>query len=367
MVWSPGLPLSRFGYWVTLLMALAVGVATVGIAQTSDSTPPRSTAPTPLADNEVGRLFDLPQPGLSRRGATPAVTGNSAADSRIAEVASSRGYQHHGEPLDTMGSYRGRRLQQRAIDDLIDLQAAMTEEAGVSLTITSSYRSASQQRQLFRSQLSTSSLALRHRVVTTSEIGLGLADDVLNHAMRRAAPPGFSRHHTGLVMDVKSQGLVLYSFANSTAYDWLVDNDYENAMAFGWIPSYPPRAKGLGPDPEPWEWAWIGRQTAECAVARTCALGALDSVGATGTVGWAVTPTGSPPTALRLVTAEGKEPMAVTWIERFDVGVSLGEGSGLGFMSDQGLPAGVEWACVEARSASGSPWNRIGCNPVDTP
>lgn len=354
----------RLGLWAALVVALALAVSAVGLAQSSGSTTLGAVADPLLTDNEVGRLFDLPQPGLSRRGVTPVVTGNSDADSRIAEVAESRGYHRHGEPLDPMGSYQGRRLQQRAIDDLADLQAALLAEEGVSLTITSSYRSFSQQRQLFRNQVSTSSLTLRRRVVTNSEIGLGLADDVLNHAMRRAAPPGFSRHHTGLVVDVKSQGLVLFNFANSTAYDWLVRNNYENAMAFGWIPSYPPRAKGLGPGPEPWEWAWIGRQTARCAIAGTCALGALDRIDATTNAGWAMTASGSRPAELRLVTAEGKDTLDVTWVERFDVGVSLGTGTGVGFSSKQVLPDDVEWACVEARPTGGDPWNRIGCSPV---
>jgi len=52
-------------------------------------------------------------------------------------VAVSRGYQRRGEPLDPMGRYQGRALQQRAIDDLVQLQAAMASDIGATLTLTS--------------------------------------------------------------------------------------------------------------------------------------------------------------------------------------------------------------------------------------
>lgn len=351
---------SRRALWLALLVALVAGVGAISLA------PDRSggvlPGQVPLDDDTVGRLFDEPLPGLSDRSATPTATGTSSADARIRQVALARGYRLRGEPLDPMGSYQGRLLQQRAIDDLVDLQAALLADEGVSLTITSAQRTATRQRQLFLSQINSSSFALRGRLVTNNEIGLGLADDVLNHAMALAAPPGFSRHHTGLVIDVSSQGLGLFAFATTRAYAWLSDDSYANAMAHGWVPSYPPGASGQGPNPEPWEWAWIGRDAAECALERSCADGSLDAAGDGRTRGWATTPTGQPAHALRLRTAEGTERLTVAPVTRFDVVAAVGADElAVGFSATERPATGDRWACVEARTRASGPWNRIGC------
>ena len=348
----------RLLLWVTLV-ALVATVTAVAVTGDQTSTPAQ---PSALTDDQVGRLPDGPMPGVAQRGAVPTATGNRAADQRIQDVALSRGYRLRGEPLDPMGSYQGRALQQRAIDDLVAMQAAMSSDIGVTLTLTSAHRSAARQRQLFVTQLALSAVTVRGRGVTNAEIAAGLADDVLHHAMRIAAPPGFSRHHTGLVIDVSSAGVGGFAFADTAAYAWLTANDYRNAMAYGWVPSYPPGASGQGPNPEPWEWAWIGRDAAACARADTCASGALDLADTTGVVGWASTPTDTPPARYRLVTAAGTQPFTATPQARIDLEVVYGSGaSALGFAGRVGVARNDRWACVEARSSAGDPWSRIGC------
>ncbi len=338
--------------------AAAVLAQTVSAPESQAQPPP---AGNPLEDSEVGRLFDNPLPGLSQIRSTPRVTGNAGADARIRDVAVSRGYRRRGEPLDAMGSYQGRALQQRAIDDLVQLQTAMASDIGSRLTLTSGQRSVSRQRGLFLGRLRSSSLTLRGRMVSNSEIGAGRADDVLNHAMRRAAPPGFSRHHTGLAIDVASDGLALFGFANSRAYDWLSENRYENAMRYGWIPSYPPNAASQGPAPEPWEWVWIGRDSAECAREITCAGGGL--TGAVGrTTGWAIAANATAVRDLRLLTFKGTERLTTSTVRRFDVATAYDLDDPLvGFDAPELPPSGSRWACVEARTRAGGPWNPIGC------
>ncbi|MEM7284980.1 MAG: D-alanyl-D-alanine carboxypeptidase family protein [Actinomycetota bacterium] len=338
---------------------LGAGGLTVVSARGGSTTPTQATS---LTDDEVGRLPDAPMPGVADRSAVPTTTGNRAADERIRDVAVSRGYRLRGEPLDPMSSYQGRALQQRAIDDLQAMQSALSDDTGTTLTLTSAHRSAARQRELFRSQLASSALTLRGRSVSNSEIAAGLADDVLNHAMRIAAPPGFSRHHTGLVIDVSSGGVGGFGFVSTTAYEWLTRDDYANAMAHGWVPSYPPNASGQGPEPEPWEWAWIGRDAAACARAGTCAFGSLDRAH-DGTVdGWAATPDDLAPFRYRLVTADDVTTFTPLPAIRIDLEVVYGGGADqLGFSAALDVPTGARWACVEARSASGTPWSRIGC------
>ncbi|MFV2039221.1 MAG: D-alanyl-D-alanine carboxypeptidase family protein [Acidimicrobiales bacterium] len=344
-----------------LFALIAIIVGGIVLVRSRPDTDQSITGQAPLRDHEVGRLFDQPLPGLSQRRSTPTATGNARADARIRDVAFARGYQLRVEALYPMGTYQGRRLQQRAIDDLVDLQAAMFEEVGVRLTLTSAHRSAVRQRGLFLAQINSSSLRLRGRLVTNNEIALGLADDVLNNAMLIAAPPGFSRHHTGLTIDVSSQGFASFNFANSTAYRWLTENRYSNAMAYGWVASYPPGAAAQGPNPEPWEWVWIGRDAAECAAARTCATGGVDAV-STGVIGWAINADRAPIGRFRLLTANGTRALKLEAVSRYDVAVALGlTEAEVGFAGSQTLPASARWACVEAQTSAGGPWNPVGC------
>ena len=350
---------NRIVLWVALIALIGAGGFAVRSAGDATTAPAQSLT---LTDDEVGRLPDAPMPGVADRAAVPTTTGNRSADERIRDVAVSRGYRLRGEPLDPLGSYQGRALQPRAIDDLVAMQAAMAGEIGASLTLTSAHRSASRQRELFLSQLSVSAITLRGRSITNGEIAAGLADDVLNHAMRIAAPPGFSRHHTGLVIDVSSGGVGGFAFATTAAYAWLTEDGYANAMAYGWVPSYPPDASGQGPNPEPWEWAWIGRDAAACARASTCADGSLDLADGQVVTGWAKTPADAPPFRYRLVTADDATVFTPTPTSRVNLEIVFGSGAAaLGFTADMSLPDGARWACVETRSQPGAPWSRAGC------
>ncbi len=340
---------------VTMALVLAVGPVPTSHAQEE---PPR------LSGTQVARLFDRPLPALSQRTSAPAITGDRAADRRIAAVARERGYRFRGDPLDALGWYQGRRLHQRAIDDLIDLQAAMRADIGVQLQLTAAHRSVSYQRAIFRARLAASSMLLRGRVVSSREVAAGRADDVLHRAMRRAAPPGFSKHHTGYAIDVASGGFAGFGFRRSAAWRWLARDRFANAMRFGWIPSYPDRATGQGPDPEPWEWVWIGRDAAACAREATCARGGLDSVSVSAdrVRGWAMSPDGTRVRRLRLVTADGSQRLRPDRLERFDVElVHHPAPRRAGFVAPADLRRKLRWACLEARAERRGPWSRVSC------
>ena len=202
-------------------------------------------------------------------------------------------------------------------------------------------------------------------MVTNREIAQGRADDVLAAVMDRVAPPGFSKHHTGFAIDVASRGLGGFAFRQSRAFGWLTEDNYANAMRFGWIPSYPDGAAHLGPRPEPWEWVWIGRDAAECGRERSCAQGSLDGIGKRRrkVKGWAATPEGRAVRRLRVVTAPGTIMLdGLVPTKRYDVAAATGFAiDGLGFTVRVPVPRKAEWVCLEARTARREPWSRVDC------
>lgn len=333
---------------VRVLVAVVLVVAGVPGASAAAVARPGPEPPPPLSDTEVALLFDTPLPALSQPVSAPAITGNRVADRRIVRLAIARGYRLRGEPLDPLGWYQGRQLHQRAIDDLVAMQAAMRAEAGVSLTVTSGYRSRSTQRALFV-----------RRLPAASAIAAGRADGAVDLAMRWVAPPGFSKHQTGYAIDVASGGVGGSGFSSTTAYRWLSADRYANAMRFGWIPSYPPGAEMQGPNPEPWEWVWIGRAAAACARARNCPTG--DVVARNRRLeAWAISGESLAP-RLRLTTRGGRRVVRARRVDRFDVTDVYGAATTrVGFSARARLAPAARWYCVEVRPRGGA-WQRLGC------
>jgi hypothetical protein len=192
----------------------------------------------------------------------PSVTGDPLADARIAAVAAARGYRLRSDAdpaaLAAIGS---RQLQTPALDAFRRLQARAAAE-GIRLEVVSGYRSVARQRAIFQAALAGQGRLRIGREYTVREIASGNADDALHAVLAESAPPGFSRHHTGYVMDLNdpSTGRDFTEFAASPAYRWLSAVNYLNAKRSGFIPSYPPGASGQGPEPEPWEYAWVGEE-----------------------------------------------------------------------------------------------------------
>jgi D-alanyl-D-alanine carboxypeptidase len=188
------------------------------------------------------------------------VTGDTAADLRITQIATRRGYR-----LRAVADERGlvwlgeNRTHPKALQAYRELRGAARAE-GITLDLVSGYRSLDHQRRIFVARLSESSRVLRGRDVSPEEIGQGRADDVVDEVLKTSAIPGYSKHHTGYAMDWidTTSGMAFTDFERTPANRWLEAGNYENAKRFGFIPSYPPGASEQGPDPETWEFVWVG-------------------------------------------------------------------------------------------------------------
>jgi len=191
----------------------------------------------------------------------PAVTGEAASDGRIVRLARARGYRLHPEadPVALVDAGGGRALQPMALVDFRRLVAGAAAE-GVRLELISGFRALARQRAIFLSALAENGRERIGRAYSPGEIAAGAADAALEATLAASAPPGFSRHHTGLALDLNdpSTGRPFTDFGSSPAYRWLAADNYLNAKRFGFVPSYPPEASAQGPDPEPWEFVWVG-------------------------------------------------------------------------------------------------------------
>lgn len=124
----------------------------------------------------------------------------------------------------------GLMLERRAAEELVELSAAAAAD-GVTLIISSAYRSYEYQKDLFRR------FAER---------------DGEEAASRYSAREGTSQHQLGTTVDF---GDITNSFASSDAGIWMENN----AGGFGWSLSYPRDMEELtGYKWESWHWRWIG-------------------------------------------------------------------------------------------------------------
>ncbi len=218
---------------------------------------PRAALPT-LSGVEFRDLYNRyePVPGSRKLTSAPPITGNAEADRHIRNIAVSRGYrlrsQHTGRLVTALGvpvdSVAGAQL-----NALANRAAA----AGYRLGASYGYRSADHQRSIFTSRICCYS---------ATQIVQGRADGAIVAALRWVALPGFSKHQSGMALDLKAAGGSGGSFAGSGVGRWMAANNYRMAKEYGFIPSYPPGAGLQGPEPEPWEYVYVGRKAIECAV-----------------------------------------------------------------------------------------------------
>jgi D-alanyl-D-alanine carboxypeptidase len=143
------------------------------------------------------------------------------------------------EPADLIelryGSYRagitGTMMLRRKAEAALEEMAAAAREAGLTLTVSSAYRSYQYQAGSFQRWT----------------VRLGLAQ-----AERVSARPGRSQHQLGLVVDF---GAIDNSFAATAQGRWVL----ANASRFGWSLSYPRGYEWLtGYDWESWHYRYVG-------------------------------------------------------------------------------------------------------------
>jgi D-alanyl-D-alanine carboxypeptidase len=127
-------------------------------------------------------------------------------------------------------SRSGMTLRKAAADSLNEMAAAARRD-GITLVVSSAYRSYDYQEQVY------------HRIVR--EMGREAAD-------RESARPGHSQHQTGLVADF---GSIDDSFAQSAAGRWMA----ANAGRFGWSLSFPDGYEAVtGYRWESWHFRYVG-------------------------------------------------------------------------------------------------------------
>ncbi|WP_461247324.1 M15 family metallopeptidase [Treponema sp. R6D11] len=137
------------------------------------------------------------------------------------------------------GSYlvsrKGLLLRKPAADSLEEMSAASKKE-GVTLTASSSYRSAAYQAQVYE------------RIV--KEMGKEAAD-------RESARPGYSQHQLGLAVDF---GSISDDFTGTKEEVWLT----KNAWRYGWSISFPKDMEAVtGYRWESWHYRYVGRELAK--------------------------------------------------------------------------------------------------------
>jgi zinc D-Ala-D-Ala carboxypeptidase len=187
------------------------------------------------------------------------ITGDDELDARIRDAAEARGYRRQPVVTAELVWVDGRRLQAPVAEAWLEMKSAARAD-GVALELRSAYRDLDGQQSLFRRRL-----------------GAQTSDAAIDTALRFAAPPGYSRHQTGFVLDVSQAGVEQGGFVNTAAYAWLAADDFAAPRAHGFVPSYPGDGERMGPDPEPWEFAWVGAGRIACATGVTHSSGFCDA------------------------------------------------------------------------------------------
>lgn len=136
-------------------------------------------------------------------------------------------------------SYNGFVVSAKIVPDMTAMFNAAAA-AGVPLSLTSSYRS-------YSNQVATYNNWVRVNGSTAA------ADTV-------SARPGYSEHQTGFVFDLSAGSCSLECFRGSAQYNWMM----ANAHNFGFIERYPVGLESItGYSPEAWHWRYVGAATAQ--------------------------------------------------------------------------------------------------------
>jgi len=104
---------------------------------------------------------------------------------------------------------------------------------GVDLRIASGFRSIQRQQEIIRMKMQ--------------------AGQALASILTLLAPPGYSEHHTGCAVDIRTPGIKSLDpeFENSAAFQWLS----RHAASYGFTMTYP-RDNAQGFQYEPWHWCY---------------------------------------------------------------------------------------------------------------
>lgn len=179
------------------------------------------------------------------------IYNNKQADDRIRNIAEERGYKKRvSADESTLVWQSGKRTQPKLRENYIKMKKEL-EKQNISIHLVSGYRSSTHQRKIFKNKMGK---------IDITKITSGFYDKKINSVLEISSIPGYSRHHSGYTVDLGcGNDYLVYSFATTPCYEWLSNDNFENAKRFGFIPSYPENVDKQGPNPEPWEYVWVGQ------------------------------------------------------------------------------------------------------------
>ncbi len=328
-------------------------------------------------DEFVAFLERAPLPGTTPPGPAPSITGAAAADARIRVLAEATDYRRRPESTLNVTRVAGVVLNAEAGQAVVQM-AAKAAAVGAPFSAASGFRSIDDQRRIFLDQLTAQGYQRIGRPYSASEIASGAADGAVTEVLRLNSIPGYSFHHTGDAVDLVAPGGSLGSFSSSAAYRWLSVDNYANAKAFGFVPSYPVGAGRIGPEPEPWEFTFVGGRSLRCAnnvlllADRTpgrCPVGNLDGVvtnGTTVTVGGWAADDDAPSTPLDVhISIDGAIQPVRADRDRPDVGAATPYGPRHGYEAVFTVPYGSHSVCAYAlNDVPGEDNTLLGCRYV---
>lgn len=145
----------------------------------------------------------------------------------------------------------GIQLESRTADALYAMMAEMRANGVTDIAVTSGYRDYSYQQRLYEGYIQ-------------QEMAGGLSrEEAVKKVETYSAPPGYSEHQTGFVVDFITSTMTGLdeSFEQSAAFAWLSQNCYR----FGFILRYPKAEEKVaitGYGYEPWHYRFVGREAA---------------------------------------------------------------------------------------------------------
>ena len=138
-----------------------------------------------------------------------------------------------------------------------DKLATEAIKEGYPIALVSSFRSPDTQKGLFLTRFYDACINT-NSPCGNIDIANKKADTPINQVLDTTSLPTLSKHHTGITIDVSDGETDINNFTNTRTYTWLSTNNFYNAKRFGFIPSYPPTGKNMGPNPESWEFVYVG-------------------------------------------------------------------------------------------------------------
>jgi len=187
----------------------------------------------------------------------------AAANEYLLKYAQEKGYQFRKIYAGDLVEIEGEKLPPQVSSNFLEMKKAAGKD-GILLSLTSGFRDAEAQKQLFLNRFLQNSYSFNGPFLP-SQIAKGEANLALEETFKMTAIPGKSKHHSGYAVDIGDESVdsTKIGFIDTPAFAWLKENNFMNAKRFGFVPSYPEGVSQIGPNPEPWEYVWVGKEKLE--------------------------------------------------------------------------------------------------------